>query len=93
MIHVLIERHIAEDMLEIYEHNARDALHRTYTAPGFISGETFADVQTPNHRFLLCKWRTMADWQRWFQSEERQDLMNKIAPTLQEPERICLLEN
>lgn len=93
MIHVLIERHIADDMLSTYDENAKHALHRTYVAPGFITGEAFADVHAPNHRFLLCKWRSSGDWHRWYHSSERQELMNMIAPVLQEPEKITVLEN
>lgn len=93
MIHVLIERHIADDMISTYEENAKHALHRTYVAPGFITGEAFVDANAPNHRFLLCKWRSIMDWERWYQSDERQELINMIAPVLQEPETITILEN
>jgi heme-degrading monooxygenase HmoA len=93
MIQVLIERYIADDMLSTYEENAKHALHRTYVAPGFIAGETLVDINAPNHRFLLCKWRSLRDWRRWYQSDDRQELMNKIAPVLQEPEKITVLEN
>ncbi len=93
MIHVLIERSIADDMLPTYKENARHALQRTYSAPGFITGEAFVDVQTPSHHFILCKWRSSQDWHRWYHSEERQELMNIIAPVLQEPERVTILRN
>lgn len=93
MIHVLIERCIADDMVSTYETNAQHALHRTYVAPGFIAGEAFFDAHEPNHRFLLCKWRSSRDWQRWYHSQERQELMNMIAPILQEPEKITVLKN
>jgi heme-degrading monooxygenase HmoA len=93
MVHVLIERNIAADMLSTYEENARHALHRTHIAPGFITGDTFADVNEPNHRFVLCQWRSPQDWHRWYHSEERQELMNMIAPVLQEPEKITILDH
>lgn len=93
MVHVLIQRHIADGMLSTYEELARHALHRTYTAPGFISGEAFIDAKDPNNRFLLCKWRSEQDWRRWSQSNDRLELTSKIAPILQEPEQITLLKN
>lgn len=93
MIHVLIERHIAQDMLSTYEKQSRAALQQTYLVHGFISGEAFANTEDINHRFLLCKWRTHQDWNRWYESVERKELMNNIAPILSEPEKVLILEN
>lgn len=93
MIHVLIERNIAEGMISTYEELARRALHRTYTAPGFISGEAFINAHADNHRYLLCKWRSELDWRYWSQSPERLELVNQIAPILEEPEKVTILTN
>lgn len=93
MVHVLIERRIADGMLSTYEELARKALHRTYIAPGFISGEAFVDAQEPHHRFLLCKWRSEEDWQRWSFSDERLEFTGQIAPILEEPERVTVLHH
>lgn len=93
MINVLIERQIAEDMLSTYEETAKKTLHQAYQAIGFINGETFADLQRPNHRYVLSKWRSVQDWQRWYHSEIRREMMNQLSPLLNEPEKIVLLEN
>ncbi len=93
MINVLIERQIAEDMLSTYEETAKKTLHQAYQAIGFINGETFADLQRPNHRYVLSKWRSVQDWQRWYHSETRREMMNQLSPLLNEPEKIALLEN
>lgn len=93
MIHVLIERRIADGMTSTYEELAKNALHRCYTAKGFISGEAFTDVHANDRRFLLCKWRTELDWRRWQASEEREALINQIAPILEEPEKVTVLKN
>lgn len=93
MIRVLIERQIAEGMAETYEQVARSTLHQAYTAEGFISGETFIDLDNPLHRFVLCKFRTARDWQNWAESDQRRDLLNQINPTLAEPEKITLLSH
>ncbi|BCD98462.1 antibiotic biosynthesis monooxygenase family protein [Marinagarivorans cellulosilyticus] len=91
MIYVLIERRIAEGMATTYDESARDMLQQTYAVPGFISGEAYEDMADNNHRFLLCKWRTSRDWQKWLHSAERAELINRFAPILQEPEKITLL--
>lgn len=91
MIRVLIERLIADDMAETYERAARSTLHQAFQAPGFISGETFSDLDNPMRRFVLCKFRTARDWQVWAESEERRSMLNQINPTLAEPEKVTLL--
>ena len=93
MIHVLIERLIAADMAETYELAARSTLHQAFQAAGFIRGETFSDIENPMRRFVLCKFRTLRDWQVWAESDARRDMMNHIGPTLAEPEKVSLLEN
>ncbi len=93
MIFVLIERHIAEGMTSTYDKVARSMLQQTFAVPGFISGEAYADMHNNNHRFLLCKWRSLRDWQRWLHSERRAELINQFAPILTQPEKVTLLEN
>lgn len=93
MIQVLIERRIADGMLSTYEENSRLVLRQSFSAEGFISGEAFSDINNPNHRFVLCKWRSSIDWNRWTTSDERLELMNLIAPILTEPEKVTLLKN
>lgn len=93
MIHVLIERRIADGMVSTYEELARGALHRCYIAPGFIAGEAFSDAHSTSHKYVLCKWRSEQDWHRWSQSPERMEVVNKISPILLEPEKVTILKN
>lgn len=93
MIHVLIERHIVDGMLSTYEENTRSALQTTYIVPGFISGETFSNSRDPHHRFVLCKWSTINDWNNWVKSEKRKKVLDMIRPTLKHGERITVLNS
>ena len=93
MIHVLIERHIAEGMETTYEDAARRTLYAAYQAEGFINGETFHNLQHSNHRYVLSKWRCVQDWQRWQHSDTRKEMMNQLSPILDEQEKVTLLEN
>jgi len=93
MIHVLIERRIADGMETTYEAAAKDTLHQAYHAEGFINGETFYNMQQPNHRYVLSKWRSILDWKRWQSSDARKGTMNKLNPILDGGEKITLLEN
>ena len=93
MIQVLIERQIADGQIPSYEKFVREALQQSYTASGFISGEVFVDINNEHHRYVLCKWRTIEDWNRWYQSSDRLQIMNLISPLLISPERISVLQN
>lgn len=93
MVHILIERQLHEGQLATYLEQAKIALQRTYVVPGFISGEAFADVYDENHRFLLCKWKTLEDWNRWALCTERKELLSPIHSILVQPEKVSVLEN
>lgn len=92
MIRVLIERHIAESLETAYEERSRIILQRAVNAPGFISGEALIDQHDPDHRVILANWRSEADWDRWFHSEERHDLMAELIPMMDQDEKITVLE-
>lgn len=93
MIHVLIERHIGTDLETTYEAMARTTLQGAYKATGFINGETFFDMNNPRHHYVLSKWRTLSDWQRWYQSDERRKMIGQLSSALDGPEKITFLEN
>ncbi len=93
MVHVLIERHLHEGQLSTYLEQAKIALQKTYMVPGFVTGEAFANIQDENHRFLLCKWKTLEDWQRWANSPERKEVLSAVHAILTQPEKITVLEN
>lgn len=93
MIHVVIERQVAEGMVSTYEQLLRTALQRSFVAHGFVSGEAFQDLNDPHRRILICKWRSEQDWQRWSHSEDRMELMNAMRPILATEEKVILLTN
>lgn len=93
MISVLIERRLSSGLDSNYQAEARSTLHNAYQADGFISGETFRDVHHTEHHYVLSKWRSLGDWQRWYQSDTRQNMMGKLNPLFDCPEKITLLEN
>lgn len=92
MIRVLIERHVAESLEPAYELRARKVLQQAVAAPGFISGETLVDSHDPNHRITLSNWRSEADWNHWFHSPERRELMAELVPMMDSQEKIMILE-
>ena len=91
MIKVLIERNVSPDMISTYIKNSQHALQQSHIVPGFISGESYHDVDNHQRRFVLGTWKTKQDWLNWRDSDERKDLLNSITPILLEPERIAIL--
>lgn len=92
MIRVFIERLIAESMESTYDDVEKQTLQTAITAPGFISGESLKDVKNPLHRVVLCKFRSEVDWNNWYQSDARKDMMAKINLIIEGDEKITLLD-
>ncbi|MDO6563486.1 antibiotic biosynthesis monooxygenase [Amphritea sp. 1_MG-2023] len=93
MIKVLIERHIATDLAELYEKAARSTLQVAMQAHGFISGESLKNSADPHHRIVIATFLSLEDWQRWYISSERKTIMAAIMPMLTTDEKITILEH
>lgn len=93
MIRVIIERHIADDLAEYYEKAARNTLQQAMNAHGFISGEALHNANDANHRYVIVTYRTIQDWQRWYGSAERKEMMEAIHPMLDRDEKITILQH
>lgn len=91
MIRVIIEREIAEGLEQYYEAAIADLLGVMANASGYVSGESSVDIQRPNHYVVITRWIDEADWQNWFQSRERQKLLDAIRPFLLTEEKFTLL--
>ena len=92
MIRVIIERHIAPTLEEHFDQIERSILQSAVVVPGYISGESFKNVQDPNHRFILCTWRSVQDWHQWHQSDERKAMLANLTPLMDREEQITVLE-
>ncbi len=93
MIKVLIERHVAIDLLDHYHHVAKGILLKAMQAPGFISGESLKDANDTHHRIVLASYRDYSNWSHWFNSEERKQAMEELRPMLEDDEKITIFEH
>lgn len=93
MIRVMIERHIAEDLGVHYDHLSRELLQKAMHAHGFISGEVLRNVDDPDHRLVMATYRNISDWQHWYSSTERREMMETLGPLLQTEEKITVFEH
>ncbi|MCH8104514.1 MAG: antibiotic biosynthesis monooxygenase [Proteobacteria bacterium] len=92
MIKVIIERHVAEGLESPYEKAVGDLLNAMTTAPGYISGESLVDCKEANHYVVIAWWANENAWNEWFNSKERKQLLNEIAPFLETDEKFTLLK-
>ncbi len=91
MIKVMIERQIAMDLAEHYQLRAKSTLQTAMNSHGFISGESLQDMDDPNHRIIFANYRTLRDWQQWYHSSERKEIMALLRPMLVEDEKITIM--
>ncbi|MFP6807960.1 MAG: antibiotic biosynthesis monooxygenase family protein [Pseudomonadales bacterium] len=92
MIRVLIERTIAQGLEHYYDCTVKRVVSQVIKAPGCITGESLRDSKNSNRRIVLSKWKTIEDWEKWFHSFERKQVLAEISPLLEGGERITMLE-
>ena len=92
MIRVIIEREIAEGLEQFYQAAIANLLDVMANAPGYLSGESLVEIHRPNRYVVVTRWTNETAWNRWFQSPERQKMMNEIGPFLQNDEKFTLLK-
>lgn len=91
MIRVIIEREIAEGLEQYYESAIADLLGVMANTTGYLSGESSVEIHRPNRYVVITRWTDEAAWNRWFQSRERQEMLDAIRPFLLKEEKFTLL--
>jgi heme-degrading monooxygenase HmoA len=92
MIRVIIEREVAEGLEQYYESAIANLLGVMASAPGYVSGESSVEIHQPNRYVVITRWTNEAAWNRWYQSSERQELLDAIRPFLLNEEKFTLLK-
>jgi heme-degrading monooxygenase HmoA len=77
-IRTIIRREIPEDAIEWITPMLRKIRILATEHPGYISGETLRCISHQNEYLVISTWESVEDWERWFQSEERQIIQHKI---------------
>jgi heme-degrading monooxygenase HmoA len=92
MIRVLIERRIQEGAGPAYEKLQRERRFQALREHGYFTGETWRDLDDAHHYVVISTWRSRSDWEGWTATDERRDVLERLAP-LVVSERITLLEH
>ena len=91
MIRVLIDRRLREGVAHDYDRAQRALRGEALACRGYITGETWRDLDDPRHYVVLSTWRTRGEWETWAAAPERQRVLDEMRPLLVS-EQITLLE-
>lgn len=88
MIKVIIERH-AKDITRILT-LLREVRTEAMKQPGYISGETMANIEDRSAFIVIGSWDSLKDGKAWYASKPRVEIDKKIEPLLVEPPRLTI---
>jgi heme-degrading monooxygenase HmoA len=83
-VKILIKRTVtksAEEELTILFHKMRSVCLQQ---PGYISGQTLKRLDKPGERVVISVWRSIEDWENWFNSSQRREIQLQIDALLGE---------
>lgn len=92
MVKIIIERKVMPECLEQYDMKSMEALHVIFRATGFMSIESLQDAHKPHHRYVMINFDNIYNWNRWYKSETRRNVIAEILQMLEEPEKITILK-
>ncbi|UCH21437.1 MAG: antibiotic biosynthesis monooxygenase [Deltaproteobacteria bacterium] len=84
-IMVLLKRQAPEEKFDELKELIDQLRSATFGQPGYISGETLKRIDQTGECLVIAKWKSRADWERWFQIPKRADIQRKIDELLGTP--------
>jgi heme-degrading monooxygenase HmoA len=92
MIKIHVRRNIPADKKEDAMLLINELRSMSMGNPGYISGETLKRLDKPGESLVVTKWKSVHFWEKWFQSEDRSRIQNKIDQLLGEDTRYEIYE-
>jgi heme-degrading monooxygenase HmoA len=83
-VKIFIKRNVTgsfEDGLTRLLHQMRGAC---LMQEGYVSGQTLKRLDVPGERLVISTWRSLEDWESWYNSAERRDIQIQIDSLLGE---------
>ncbi|MBL7180923.1 MAG: antibiotic biosynthesis monooxygenase family protein [Pseudomonadota bacterium] len=77
-IKILMKRQVPEDKFKALKELIDQLRSATTGQPGYISGETLRRVDQYGECLVISKWKSRADWERWYERPERAIIQQKI---------------
>lgn len=60
-------------------------VHQARRWPGYDGSEHLWSVNTKNKHVIIARWSNKENWRSWFDSADRQRILNEISPHLEKP--------
>ena len=77
-VHVVIKRKFKMNQPEHLLPLLRELNNIAKNQNGYISTETLQSTENPDDYLVVSKWETEADWDAWYQSNQRREIQGKI---------------
>jgi heme oxygenase (mycobilin-producing) len=91
-VKILIYRKIKPGKEKELSQAVRELRFKAMVAQGYISGETLRSVEDPSIQLVISTWKSIENWNNWFNTRERQAFQEKIDVMLEEPTKIAPYE-
>src|SRR6266511_2158550 len=87
-VKILIHRKIKPGKEKELSEAVRALRFQAMVARGYISGETLRSVEDPSIQLVISTWKSIEDWNNWFNTPARKAFPKKIDTILEEPTKI-----
>ena len=88
-VKILIYRKIKRGKEKELGEAVRALRFKAMYAQGYVSGETLRSVEDPSIHLVISTWKSIEDWNNWFNTRERKAFQEKIDVILEEPTKIA----
>ena len=82
-VKILIKRRLPLDKAQYIIDIFRQLRMLAIEQEGYVSSETLRSVENPQEFLVISSWRSLEDWQRWFNSSQRKELHAKVDPLIE----------
>jgi len=87
-VKILIQRKVKPEREKELNKSVRELRSKAIHAQGYISGETLCSIEDPSVHLVISTWKSIEDWNNWFNTPERKAFQQKIDAMLEEPTKI-----
>lgn len=84
-VRVLMRRKVSDEKIDALRGLLDTMRLQAMDQTGYISGETLKRIDAPGVRLVISKWKSLREWQMWFDSPKRKAVQDQIDALLGEP--------
>ena len=92
-VEIVIQRKIKPGKEKEFGAALRELRSRAVHAHGYISGESLRGAQDRSLHMVISTWNSLADWDRWANSADRQAFQKQTDTLLQEPTKVTAYQH